>query len=74
MFQHAEINQLHSQGNRVIPGHGTGAQNQAANDDDYAVRKSPLWLVLSGLGNVIGGTLLLYILLILPQVIGEILS
>lgn len=74
LFQQADLNQFQAQESRALPGHGTGLQGQAANDDIYADRSSLLWLVLSGLGNVIGGMLLLYILLILPQVIGEILG
>jgi len=74
LFQQADLNQFQAQESGALPGHGTGLQRQAANDDIYADRSSSLWLVFSVLGNVIGGMLLLYGLLILPQVIGEILG
>ena len=73
-FQQVEIVQFQSQASRVLPGHGTGAQQAAINDDVYEDEKSVLWLVFSVLGNVIGGLLLLSGLFVLPHVLAGILS
>ena len=50
-IQQADLNQFQAQESRELPGHGTGLQGQAANDDIYADRSTLLWLVLSGLGQ-----------------------
>jgi len=73
-FQQAEIIQIQSQASRVLPGHGTGAQQAAINDDVYENEKSVLRMVLSVLGNVIGGLLLLSGLFVLPHVLAGILG
>ena len=59
---------------RLIPGHGTGVQAEALNDDCYHEETRPFWLVISVLGNVIGGSLLLFGLFLLPQILAEILA
>ena len=74
LFQHTGDTQIQSQASRVLPGHGTGVHGQAVNDEVYDDGASPVWLVLSVLGNVIGGTLLLSGMLVLPHVLAEILG
>jgi len=74
LFQREDINQTQAQLSRVLPGHGTGLHDKAANDDICDGRESLPWLVLSVFGNVIGGTLLLYGLLLLPHLIGLLLD
>jgi len=73
-FQQAGFDQIQSQASRVLPGHGTGAQQAAINDDVYENEKSVLRMVLSVLGNVIGGLLLLSGLFVLPHVLAGILG
>ena len=74
LFQQSGDTQIQSQASRVLPGHGTGVHGQAVNDEVYDDGASPVWLVLSVLGNVIGGTLLLSGMLVLPHVLAEILG
>jgi len=74
LFQQPEVSQFHSQANRVLPGHGTGVQEPAINDEFYDNKNSMLWLVISVLGNVIGGTLLLSSMFVLPHVLAGILD
>ena len=74
IFQQAEIIQIQSQATRVLPGHGTGAQGPATNDDVYENEKSVLRMVFSVLGNVIGGLLLLSWLFVLPHVLAGFLG
>lgn len=74
IFQQLEITEVQAQATRVLPGHGTGAQDQASNDDVYHDENSPLRMVLSVLGNVIGGGLLLYGMFALPHLVGGLLS
>lgn len=69
IFQQVSPIQFHSQATRLLPGHGTGMQEQAVNDDNYHDGISPLRLVVSVLANVIGGALFLCGLFILPHVI-----
>jgi hypothetical protein len=59
---------------RNVPGHGTGLQRRAANDDCYDDENSPVRVVLSVAGNVIGGTALLTGLLLLPQIVAVMLG
>ena len=73
LFQQTDTGQCQSQPGGVLPGHGTGVHDQAANDDVFDNRESLIWLALSVLGNVIGGSLLLYGLLLLPQIVAQIL-
>jgi hypothetical protein len=74
LFQPPGIDQVQSQANRVLPGHGTGVQGEAVNDEIYKDENSPLRRVCSVLGNVIGGVLLLSALFVLPHVLGGILG
>lgn len=67
LFQKAEITQVPSQASRVLPGHGTGAHEQAINDDVYHDENSPVRMVFAVLGNVIGGVLLLSGMFVLPH-------
>ena len=53
--------------NRVLPGHGTGLKNQAANDDSFQEEVPVLQWVLMVLANVVGGSLLLSGMFFLPQ-------
>jgi len=57
-----------------LPGHGTGIEGEAINDDVYHDDSSMLRFVLSVLGNVIVGTLLLSTLFLLPHIVAGILS
>jgi len=57
-----------------MPGHGTGLQRQAANDDCYHDENNPVRLVLSVAGNVIAGTVLFAGLLLLPQIVAVMLG
>ena len=68
-FQPAVITQFQTQATRVLPGHGTGIENQAINDDSYHDDHSLLRLVFSVLANVVGGTLLLFGMLVLPHIV-----
>jgi hypothetical protein len=52
-----------------LPGHGTGIEADAANDQSYEVAPSRIKLVLSVLANVIGGALLLSAMFLIPQII-----
>jgi hypothetical protein len=74
IFQQADFIQIQSQASRVLPGHGTGAQQVAINDDVYENENSVLRLVFSVLGNVIGGLLLLSGLFVLPHVLAGIMG
>ena len=74
LFQQTGDTQVQSQASRVLPGHGTGVHGQAVNDDVYDDGVSPVWLVFAVLGNVIGGTLLLAGMFVLPHVLAGIIS
>ena len=73
-FQQATITQIQTQASRVLPGHGTGVEEPAINDDIYHDESSLLRLVLSVLANVMGGALLLGLMYVLPLVVAELLS
>jgi hypothetical protein len=68
-FQAAVITQFQTQATRVLPGHGTGIEEQAINDDSYIDDHSPLRLAFSVLANVVGGTLLFFGMLMLPHIV-----
>jgi len=74
LFQLKDLIDADSRFCRNLPGHGTGLQYQAANDDCYDDENNPVRLVLSVAGNVIGGTLLLTGLLLLPQIVAVMLG
>jgi len=73
-FQYKGVTQIHSQACRVLPGHGTGVNDHAVNDDVYDNKNKLLWVVFSVLGNVIGGTLLLFGLFFLPHIVARMLD
>jgi hypothetical protein len=73
-LQQTEIIQFQSQASRVLPGHGTGAQDSATNDDIYHDENSVFKQVFSVLGNVIGGALLLSGMFVLPHLVAGILG
>ena len=74
LFQQTGVTQIHSQASRVLPGHGTGVHGQAVNDDVYDEGVSPVRLVFAVLGNMIGGTLLLSGMFVLPHVLAGLLG
>jgi hypothetical protein len=89
ILQQATLTGFQTQATRVVPGHGTGFEDQAVNDDsfrddsfrDNAYRddlcqkeSSRLMLVVSVLANAIGGSLLLSGMFFLPHLIARILS
>ena len=74
VFNQATITQIQTQATRVLPGHGTGMEDRAVNDDIYQDENSPLRLVFSVIANVVGGTLLLSGMFFLPHIIGRLLS
>ena len=74
LFQQTGVTQIQSQASRVLPGHGTGVHGQAVNDDVYDEGLSPVRLVLAVLGNMIGGTLLLSGMFVLPHVLAGLLG
>ena len=68
IFQQVTPIQFQSQATRVLPGHGTGVQEPAVNDDDYHGEESVLKVLFSVLANVVGGALLLASMFILPHI------
>ena len=74
LFQQIDFSGSHSRACRVMPGHGTGVQREAANDDCYDVVNGPVRQFLSVAGNVIGGALLLSGLILLPHIVADLLG
>ena len=74
ILQQATIKHIQIQATRGLPGHGTGLENQAANDESCQDDSSLFSFVFSVLANVIGGVLLLSLMFVLPHVIARILS
>ncbi len=74
LFQQTDASQLQVAHDSVMPGHGTGVRVEAVNDEDYQQETSILRMVLSLLGNVLGGSVLLAGLYFLPQVFAIILG
>ena len=84
IFQHATITDIETRVGRVLPGHGAGVGERAANSDIYRDESchdvsrpekfSRLQMVFSVLGNVIGGSFLIYGLIVLPHLIAKIFS
>ena len=68
------VTQIHSQACRVLPGHGTGVHSPAVNDDLFDDENNSFWLVISVLGNVIGGTIVLTILFLLPHIVARLID
>ncbi len=73
-MQQATITQSRIQATRTAPGHGTGAVAGTLEKSPTAGEATVIKLVFSVLANVIGGTLLLSGLLVLPHVIARVLS
>ena len=73
IFQTTTITPFQTQATRVLPGHGTGAGDEAINDDVYHDKNSLLKEIFSVLANVVGGALLLSAMFILPHVIAGML-
>lgn len=72
--RHATPIHFQSQATRLLPGHGTGLQEQAVNDDDYhAEGESPLRTVLAVTANVLGGAVLFAAMFYLPHLAAAIL-
>lgn len=74
LFQQTEVSGIHTQASRELPGHGTGVQEQATNDDVYHDENTPLRMVFSVIANVIGGVLLLSGMFALPHLVAGILG
>jgi hypothetical protein len=74
ILQQATFTDIQSQAVRVLPGRAADLENQAVNDESYQDDSSVLWLVLSVLANVIGGTILLAGMFFLPHLVARILS
>jgi len=74
LFQQKDLTDPDARVCRKMPGHGTGLQRQAANDDCYDDENNPVRLVFSVVGNVIGGALLLSGLLLMPQIVAIVLG
>jgi hypothetical protein len=74
LFHQTGIAQLQSQASRVLPRQGTGVHGQAVNDDVYDDGISPVRMVFAVLGNMIGGTLLLSGMFVLPHVLAGFLG
>lgn len=65
---------FHSQATRMVPGHGTGVEYPASNDETYLQKEPVFKMILSVLMNVIGGTLLLAAMFSLPIMLAAILD
>jgi hypothetical protein len=73
LFHQTTITHVQTQASRVLPGHGTGMEIEAVNDELYQDDNSPLRLTLLVMANVIGGTLLLSGMFYLPHLLAEVL-
>ena len=74
VFQRVTPIQFQTQATRVLPGHGTGMQEQAVNDDVYHEEGSVVLTVFALLANVIGGLLFLSGMFVLPHLLAGILG
>lgn len=70
----ATFTHIQAQSTQVLPGHGTGLESQAVNDESFQDESSVLKFALSVLANVIGGTILLATMFVLPHLIARILG
>ncbi len=73
IFQQTNITHIQTQATRLLPGHGTGVENRAINDEIYHDESSSLMVVLSVLANVVGGVLLLCGMFVLPHIVMSLL-
>ena len=71
--QKATVTHIHLQEGLVITGHGTGVKNPACNDEAYDIEATGVGMVVSVLGNVLVGSLLLTGMFYLPHLIGFLL-
>ena len=74
LFDQTTITHIHTQATRLLPGHGTGVEDCAVNDENYHQEGSTLRTVFAVLANVVGGTLLLSGMFVLPHIIAGLLS
>ena len=73
VLKQQDVTRIQSQAYRILPGHGTGVQGQAVNDDVIVDEDNIFWRVMSVLGNALGGTLLLYGLFLLPHIVSKLI-
>jgi len=74
VLKQQDVTRVHLQACRILPGHGTGVQGQAVNDDVIDDEDNIFWRVMSVLGNALGGTLLLYGLFLLPHIVAKLID
>ncbi len=74
LFPPTAFTKMQSQATRISPTDGEGLEEQHGNDENHHEENSLSRWLLSILANVIGGTLLLSGMFLLPQVIAKILS
>ena len=72
IFQQSTDTTVHPQATYTLPGHGTGTGNPASNDETYLQEESGIRLLLSVLGNVVGGSVLLAAMFNLPVILAVI--
>jgi hypothetical protein len=70
----ASFANFQTQATSVIPGHVSGSEKQAVNDESYQDESSLLKFVFTVLANVIGGTILLATMFILPHLVARLLG
>ncbi len=73
-MQQATITPTHLQANHVTPGHGTGIDDVACNDEIYQEESSSATMLLSVMANLVGGAVFLSGMFALPHLIGFLLS
>jgi hypothetical protein len=71
VLKQQDVTRIQSQACRILPGHGTGVQGRAVNDDVIVDEDNIFWRVMSVLGNALGGILLLYGLFLLPHIVSK---
>jgi len=73
-MRQATITPIHIQETHVTPGHGTGIEGEACNDETYHEENTRLALALSVAANLVGGAVLLSGMFVLPHLIGFLLN
>ncbi len=73
-MQQATITPIHLQETQIMPGHGTGIEAAACNDETYQEENTSLTMMLSVAANLLGGAVLMFGLFALPHLIGFLLS
>ena len=73
-MQQATITPIHLQETQVTPGHGTGIEGAACNDETYQEENTSLTMMLSVAANLFGGAVLLSGMFVLPHLIGFLLG